>query len=402
MAKRYPPGRTRVDRNIYIWVPKDKPREARYLVIYKAAGAAQYGPHPFDTLAEARAWRDHELPKAKARLTGSAIPHATVADFYSQWEADLSTSGETRRKYLRFWKQRIEPEWGTRLCSSITTPQVVMWRDRLLDDLTEGSAKDVVGILGNLLEYAREAGAIDSNPARGLRWRGRGSRAKQQNILTPSQIAAFTEELQRSRYDDKVGYSSLVLFLVGTGCRYGEATALAVGDVDLATGTATIRRTVTRSETGKVTIGSTTKTGETRTVSMPPQVVEALRPRVADRHPTELVWHALRGDVYTPLPMPATSHSWWSEAVARCVADDDTFPKGLGRHDLRHTAASLLISAGANVLQVQRQLGHAKPSITLDTYSHLFDSGLGEVGAKMGEILDSGCSEVVVESHPEK
>ncbi|WP_297452467.1 tyrosine-type recombinase/integrase [uncultured Corynebacterium sp.] len=68
------------------------------------------------------------------------------------------------------------------------------------------------------------------------------------------------------------------------------------------------------------------------------------------------------------------------------------------RHDLRHTAASLLISAGANVLQVQRQLGHAKPSITLDTYSHLFDSGLGEVGAKMGEILGSGCSEVVVEA----
>nr|WP_255467713.1 site-specific integrase [Corynebacterium sp. LK15] len=277
-----------------------------------------------------------------------------------------------------------------------------MWRDRLLDDFSEGSAKDVVGILGNLLEYAREAGAIDSNPARGLRWRGRGSRAKQQNILTPSQIASFTEELQRSRYDDKVGYSSLVLFLVGTGCRYGEATALTVGDVDLATGTAVIRRTVTRSETGRVTVGSTTKTGETRTVSMPPQVVEALRPRVADRHPTELVWHALRGDVYTPLPMPATSHSWWSEAVARCVAEDDTFPKGLGRHDLRHTAASLLISAGANVLQVQRQLGHAKPSITLDTYSHLFDSGLGAIGAKMGEILNSGCSEVVVESHPEK
>lgn len=46
MAKRYPPGRTRVDRNIYVWVPKDKPREARYLVIYKAAGATQYGPPP--------------------------------------------------------------------------------------------------------------------------------------------------------------------------------------------------------------------------------------------------------------------------------------------------------------------------------------------------------------------
>ena len=50
-------------------------------------------------------------------------------------------------------------------------------------------------------------------------------------------------------------------------------------------------------------------------------------------------------------------------------------------HDLRHTAASLAISAGANVKAVQRMLGHASASMTLDVYSDLFDDDLDAVAA---------------------
>jgi integrase len=48
-------------------------------------------------------------------------------------------------------------------------------------------------------------------------------------------------------------------------------------------------------------------------------------------------------------------------------------------HDLRHTAASLAISAGANVKAVQRMLGHASAAMTLDTYADLFDEDLDAV-----------------------
>lgn len=75
--------------------------------------------------------------------------------------------------------------------------------------------------------------------------------------------------------------------------------------------------------------------------------------------------------------------------MSTCVDEDDTFPKGLGCHDLRHTSASLLIASSANFMQVQRQLGHARPYIPLDAYSHLFDTGLGEIGRKMGQVLDT-------------
>ena len=48
-------------------------------------------------------------------------------------------------------------------------------------------------------------------------------------------------------------------------------------------------------------------------------------------------------------------------------------------HDLRHTAASLSVSAGANVKALQRMLGHVSAAMTLDTYSDLFDDDLDSV-----------------------
>jgi integrase len=54
----------------------------------------------------------------------------------------------------------------------------------------------------------------------------------------------------------------------------------------------------------------------------------------------------------------------------------DSVPK-LGFHDLRHTFASHLIRAGVDPERASRQLGHARPSITLDVYAHEFDHARG-------------------------
>jgi len=52
-------------------------------------------------------------------------------------------------------------------------------------------------------------------------------------------------------------------------------------------------------------------------------------------------------------------------------------------HDLRHTAAALAIRAGANVKAVQRMLGHASATMTLDTYAHLFEDDLDAVAGAL-------------------
>ena len=56
---------------------------------------------------------------------------------------------------------------------------------------------------------------------------------------------------------------------------------------------------------------------------------------------------------------------------------------GLTPHDLRHTAASLAVSAGANVKSVQRILRHASAAMTLDVYAELFDDDLDAVAERM-------------------
>ena len=57
-------------------------------------------------------------------------------------------------------------------------------------------------------------------------------------------------------------------------------------------------------------------------------------------------------------------------------------------HDLRHTAASLAISAGANVKAVQKMLGHASAAMTLDVYADLFDDDLDAVGDALSQAGD--------------
>jgi integrase len=71
--------------------------------------------------------------------------------------------------------------------------------------------------------------------------------------------------------------------------------------------------------------------------------------------------------------MHNNTRGWFAGAVARSGV-----PR-LTPHDLRHTAASLAISAGANVKAVQRMLGHASAAMTLDTYADLFDEDLDAV-----------------------
>ena len=74
--------------------------------------------------------------------------------------------------------------------------------------------------------------------------------------------------------------------------------------------------------------------------------------------------------------------------MQRCQKIDDTFPS-ITPHDLRHTAASLAVSAGRMSTAVQRMLGHAEASMTLYVYADLFDEDLGSVAANLDAAIRS-------------
>jgi integrase len=87
---------------------------------------------------------------------------------------------------------------------------------------------------------------------------------------------------------------------------------------------------------------------------------------------------------------------FFTVAVEACQAADKSSP-AITPHDLRHTAASLAISAGANVKAVQRMLGHAKASMTLDVYADLFDDDLDSVANRLdarSSLLPTHCGPI--------
>ena len=108
-------------------------------------------------------------------------------------------------------------------------------------------------------------------------------------------------------------------------------------------------------------------------------VVEALSATAEGKGRDELLWPSATGGYLAP---PSARESWLCGAVARCQKADPTFPR-VTAHALRHTAASLAISAGANPKVVQRMLGHASAAMTLDVYADLFESDLDTVADRL-------------------
>jgi integrase len=106
----------------------------------------------------------------------------------------------------------------------------------------------------------------------------------------------------------------------------------------------------------------------------------ALRPHLEGKAADDFVFTSPKGGV---LRNRNARRDWFDDA-AEAIGE-----KGLTPHELRHTAASLAVSARANVLAVQRLLGHKSAAMTLDTYADLFDSDLDAVAERLDRVAVS-------------
>ena len=117
-----------------------------------------------------------------------------------------------------------------------------------------------------------------------------------------------------------------------------------------------------------------TKGRKARSVPVPAFVLDELSMQCRGKALGELVFPGPDGGY---LPRPKSSGGWFAAAVKRAKVQDIT------PHDLRHTCASLAVSAGVNVLALQRMLGHTSAKVTLDTYADLFDDDLDAVAVTL-------------------
>ena len=158
--------------------------------------------------------------------------------------------------------------------------------------------------------------------------------------------------------------------------------ALRVQDFDMLRRRVNVSRSVT--ESGGL-VWSTPKSWERRSVPFPAALADELAALMIGKRREESVFTGLRGGVLR-------NSNWrarvFEPAVKKCQKADESFPS-ITPPDLRHSAASLAISAGANVKAVQRMLVHAKASMTLDVYADLFDEDLDSVAANLDAAIRS-------------
>lgn len=341
----------------------------RYLVRYKKPDGSHAAKRGFRTKFDAQQYLSTvDVSIAAGRYVDPTDGRVRVEDLAGSWLENQAAvlKPSSFHPLESAWRVHVRPRWGRTPINDIRYSDVRGWVTELSTRRGAATVIRSFGILSAVLDTAVRDRRLGDNPARGVKLPKKIS--KRRVYLTHAQVDLLASE---SMHPD------LVLFLAYTGLRWGEATGLRIKDLDLS------RRRVQIFENavtvnGKVHTG-TPKTHVTRSVPFP----EFLSPMIRSQAFGKTVDQLLFGDGDAHLLPPNSKDGWFAGAVRRSMSADPTFQR-ITPHDLRHTAASLAVSAGANVKALQRMLGHASAAMTLDRYADLFDDDLDYVAYALG------------------
>jgi integrase len=208
---------------------------------------------------------------------------------------------------------------------------------------------------------------------------------KEMQALSPKEAASFLKAAIEDRW------SALFSLALATGMRPEEYLALQWKDVDLKKGVATVQRALAWHRKGGGFDFTAPKTAHSRrSIPLPASVVQALAAHKrqqaeerlkagADYQNYDLVFAALEG---TPLMIRNLVRRHFKPTLTRA-----NLPASIRLYDLRHSCATLLLSAGENPKVVSERLGHASVTLTLDVYSHVLPTMQEAASEKLEAIL---------------
>ncbi|MDG9706506.1 site-specific integrase [Streptomyces sp. DH37] len=355
-SKRQPPGRWRVR-----WYGPDGKPKAKTFGTLPPAEAEK---NAITARLDKGSYRDPQSGKAA---------FSVVAE---EWHGSLRKQAErTRNDYRELLDLYVIPKWGTWQVAAIRWEDVSGWITELCRQpgkrgglLSPARIAKTHLVFSMAMKHAVRTGRIAVSPAVG-------------HDLPPpeddDEHVYLTHEQLEALADAAGEHRPLLLVLGYCGIRWGEATALEVGRVQLEARRLRIVQAHSRVK-GGMKLGPV-KNREKRSVPLLASMVEELRPLVGKRGQRELLFAGPEGE--------HLRYSTWRPAVfdpAVKAAGLDGL--GVTPHKLRHTAASLAIAAGADVKVVQQMLGHKSAAMTLDVYGHLWPDRLDEVA----NALDAG------------
>lgn len=340
-----------------------KSGETRWQVRYRTPDRRDTSKRGFLTKRDADAFAAAvEVSKMRGEYVQPTLGRITVGELADEWLArkKQATAPSHYRTLESANRVHVAPRWSTVAVADIDVLGVESWVAKMGRN---GSGATTViralGVLSGILDDAVKARRLAINPAKGVENLPRKS-AKRHVYLSADDVAALAEAAGVHR--------PLVLVLAYCGLRWGEAIGLRVRDVEF------LRRRLSVVDNA-VQLGAHHHVGlpkgrRSRSVPVPTFVLDELGQQCAGKSPGDLVFSVEEGG---HLRRPKTGNGWFERAVTAAKVQRVT------PHDLRHTCASLSVSAGVNVLALQRMLGHSSAKMTLDTYADLFDDDLDAV-----------------------
>lgn len=389
-----------------------------YRVRFRLAKANARTGKPIDT---AETFTDQRKAERFAKLIDAVGPREALDRLNAEGYADdmptldtiaadhirLLTGIEdgTRLGYTRLWSRTWGPLIGTVYADQVTPDTVRESVNALADRYSTKSLENQRGLLSGVLGRCIELGHLTRNPTKGIRL-PEGKRTKVDELdEDDTEMACLTHAEWEELHDSFPSrYRPFIRFLVGTGCRWGEAVVLRVSDVDLVAGTVRIRRALKWSSDGNRVVGPPKTKKSRRTITLPAEVISDLRPLLEGKPGAGLVFTQTKGDLinhrnfwsryWKPgihraqqcadhlAKLQASGCKCATTTPARCkLHRNHSIPAPCGCagtlrqapriHDLRHTHASWLLAAGVPIHVVQARLGHESIQTTVDTYSHL-------------------------------
>jgi len=240
--------------------------------------------------------------------------------------------------------------------------------------------RKLIVTFNQVMNYAVRHRLIDYNPVRDAeRPKRHGIEEKEVvSILLPQEIKAFLDEIKEQKY--KV----LFMLAVMSGARQGELLGLQWQEVDWENNQIRIKRTFNCRKWYQ----PKTKASN-RSIDLGPSMMKELKKwkLACPGNKLKLMFPNEQGEPIEPTYL--TRMQFYPALKAAGI-------KQIRFHDLRHTYASLLIKQGENLKYIQSQMGHANPSVTLNTYSHLFGTVNQEAACRLeNTILEVSSSKMV-------
>jgi integrase len=354
-------------------------RRDRYVVDYRDGAGIRRVPS-FATRRAAEDVFGQIVREARQAADAAQVdPDVRLSEYAELWlrAAAPRLKPRTVTNYRNCLRLHILPALGDRKLRLLRRGQVrALLGAKLEGGLSRGSVAAIYTALRAMLFWAvDEDHVLATNPAARLGRKlklvpARAARQESIKAMTREQLAVFLEAARTSPRAPSRRLAPLFLLLARTGLRVGEVRALQWPDLDLQARALRVERAFSEDRL------DTPKSGHGRTVDVSRQLADALR-RVLHERQTETLkrgWPEMPPWVFcTPegRPLPkATLGGAFARVLKRAG-----LPAHFSPHCLRHTFASLLLQQGESPVYVQRQLGHASITLTVDTYGRWLPMG---------------------------